>query len=106
MRPWLLVVFQSVLFERQGPSETRVRPMFENRALTPAEVARRLQVSEDRVLRWLSAGQLRGLRLDDEWRTSTLSVAAFLEARANRPTPGSLATGDNARLYTFLRREG
>lgn len=80
--------------------------MFENRALTPAQVARCLQVSEGRVLRWLSAGQLRGLRLGDEWRTSTLSVAAFLEAHANRPAPGPVATGDNARLYAFLRRGG
>jgi excisionase family DNA binding protein len=80
--------------------------MFENRVLTPAQVARCLQVSEARVLRWLSAGQLHGLRLGDEWRTSTLSLAAFLEARANRPAPAPLATGDNARLYAFLPRGG
>lgn len=79
-------------------------PMFENRALTPAQVARRLQVSEGRVLRWLSAGQLRGLRFGDRWFTSTLYLASFLEAHANRPSPGPLATGGHGRLYAFRRR--
>lgn len=68
-------------------------PMFENRALTPAQVARRLQVSEGRVVRWLSAGQLRGLRLGDRWWTSTLFLATFLEARANRPSREPVETG-------------
>lgn len=80
--------------------------MLENRALTPAQVARCLQVSEGKVMRWLSAGQLRGLRLDDEWRISALSVAAFLEARANRPPSESIATADIARLYAFVRAGG
>ena len=79
-------------------------PMFENRALLPSQVASRLQVSEGRVVRWLSAGQLRGLRIGDQWWTSTLLLATFLEARANRPAPKPAGTGAHARLYAFKRR--
>ena len=79
-------------------------PMIEKRALSPAEVAWRLQVSEDRVVRWLSAGQLRGLRIGDQWRTSTVFLAAFLEAHANRPAPKPAGTGAHGQLYPFKRR--
>jgi excisionase family DNA binding protein len=78
--------------------------MIENRALTPAQVAWRLQVSEGRVVRWLSAGELRGLRFGDRWWTSTRFLASFLEANANRPSPGPLAAGGLGRLYAFKRR--
>ncbi len=80
-------------------------PMFENRALTPAQVARRLQVSEGRVMRWLSASQLRGLRLGEQWWTSTLFLTTFLEAHANRPSPRPRATAVHGQLYAFKRRE-
>jgi excisionase family DNA binding protein len=79
--------------------------MFENQALSPSQVASRLQVSEGKVLRWLSAGQLRGLKVGNEWRTSTQSLAAFLEARANRPAPKPAGSGAQGQLYAFTRRE-
>lgn len=79
--------------------------MFENRALSPSQVASRLQVSEDKVLRWLSAGQLRGLKIGDEWRTSTISLAAFLEAHANRRAPKPAGKGAQGQLFAFTRRE-
>ena len=79
--------------------------MIENRALSPSQVAWRLQVSEDRILRWLAAGQLRGLKIGDEWRTSTLFLAAFLEAHANRPVPKPSGAVSQGRLYAFKRRE-
>jgi len=78
--------------------------MFQNRALSPSQVASRLQVSEGRVVRWLSAGQLRGLRIGDQWRTSTVFLAAFLEAHANRPAPKPAGTGAHGQLYPFKRR--
>ncbi|MDX1424417.1 MAG: helix-turn-helix domain-containing protein [Kiloniellales bacterium] len=76
-----------------------------NRALTPAQVARRLQVSEGRVVRWLRAGHLRGLRCRGRWWTSTLALAAFLETRANRPAPMSLASDASGRVFAFRRGE-
>jgi hypothetical protein len=79
--------------------------MFENRALTAEQVAKRLQVSEGRVMRWLSAGQLRGLTIDDQWWTSTLFLATFLEAHANRPSARPRATAAYGQLYAFKRRE-
>ena len=53
--------------------------------MTLAQVAAYLQVSERRVVQWLREGQLFGHKIDKQWRTSTLHVATFLEARANRP---------------------
>ena len=55
------------------------------RSMTPAQVAVHLQISERRVIQWLREGQLFGHRIDNQWRTSTLHLLHFLEARANRP---------------------
>ena len=78
--------------------------MLETRTLTPAQVARRLQVSEARVVRWLRSGHLHGLKLGDQWRTSSLSLATFLEARANRPSARHGVTAMAGQLYAFERR--
>ena len=78
--------------------------MYEKRTLTPAQVARRLQVSEARVVRWLRSGHLHGLKLGDQWRTSSVSLAAFLEARANRPSARRGAATTEGQLYAFDRR--
>ena len=37
------------------------------------------------MLRWLRGGDLRGLRIDNEWRVSERQLGAFLEERANIP---------------------
>ncbi len=37
------------------------------------------------MLRWLRGGDLRGLRIDNEWRVSERHLGAFLEERANIP---------------------
>ena len=60
-------------------------PMLKARSMTSAQVAAHLQVSERKVVQWLREGQLLGYRIDKQWRTSTLHLATFLEARANRP---------------------
>ena len=78
--------------------------MIEKRTLTPAQVARRLQVSEARVVSWLRLGQLHGLRLGDQWRTSAPSLASFLEARANRPSAGHGAAAAEGQVHAFGRR--
>ena len=79
--------------------------MIEKRSLTPAQVARRLQVSEARVVSWLRLGQLHGLRLGDQWRTSAPSLAAFLEARANRPAVGPGGSAAEGRRRALGRRD-
>jgi excisionase family DNA binding protein len=70
-----------------GPSLTpsAFRPEWPPRArtLTPRRIAERLQVSEREVFRWLRGGDLRGLRIDNEWRVSERQLGAFLEERAN-----------------------
>ena len=78
--------------------------MIENRALTPVQAAGRLQVSEDRVVRWLSAGHLRGLKAGDRWWTSTQFLTTFLEAHANRPAPKVGESGAHGELCAFKRR--
>ena len=60
-------------------------PVPKIRPMTQAQAAAYLQVSERRVVQWFHEGQLLGYRLDRQWRTSTLHLATFLEARANRP---------------------
>lgn len=79
--------------------------MIEKRMLTPAQVARRLQVSEARVVSWLRLGQLHGLRLGDQWRTSAPNLASFLEARANRPAVGLGAAASSGGHHILGRRD-
>ena len=69
-------------------------PVPEVRSMTPAQVAAHLQVSERRVVKWLREGQLLGVRVGTQWRTSTLHLATFLEARANRPAAAGADAGD------------
>ncbi len=86
-----------------GPSLTpsTFRPEWPPRArtLTPRRLAERLQVSEREVLRWLRGGDLRGLRIDNEWRVSERQLGAFLEERANIPAKDpALGSGTFHRL--------
>lgn len=46
--------------------------------LTPAQVARRLQVTEHTVYDWLRKGRLRGVKLGRLWRVSGDDLDAFL----------------------------
>ena len=56
----------------------------EQRLLTPAEVAKCLQINEHTVLDWLRNGLLRGFKLGKAWRVSPEDFEDFLERRANR----------------------
>jgi excisionase family DNA binding protein len=60
--------------------------------LTPPQIAERLAVSEDTVLRWLANNELRGFRIGQKpnskrprWRVSEVDLLAFLERRSNGP---------------------
>ena len=53
--------------------------------LAPPQVARTLQMSKTRVLRWLKNGDLGGLQTSGRWYVSPRQLEAFLEARANVP---------------------
>jgi excisionase family DNA binding protein len=51
--------------------------------LTSSQVARALQVSEARVLRWLKNRDLESLKTGRRWYISRRQLEMFLEARAN-----------------------
>ena len=55
-----------------------------SRPIIPAQVAERLQVKEGRVIQWLRDGNLKGFKIDRKWRTTTLHLNEFLDARANQ----------------------
>ena len=74
-----------ILVDRTERGTFMTDPVVKARPMTPAEVAAHLQMSERRVIQWLREGQLLGHRIDTQWQTSTLHLASFLEARANRP---------------------
>ncbi len=59
--------------------------MIEEKLLTPAQVADRLQIHERTVTRWLRGGYLRGFKLGKEWRISPTDLSAFMEEHANQP---------------------
>lgn len=61
----------------------------EDRLLTPAQVAQRLQVNERTVTQWLRKGHLRGFKIGKEWRISLADLEAFLEDAANVPADAS-----------------
>jgi excisionase family DNA binding protein len=52
--------------------------MIEERWLTPAEVAVRLQVSVDTVMRQLRAGALPGRHVGRQWRVHPAELDAYL----------------------------
>ena len=51
----------------------------QERLLTPAEVATRLNVSLVTVGRWLREGKLKGLKAGRQWRVRESDLEAFLE---------------------------
>ncbi len=59
--------------------------MAEQKLLTPAQVADRLQIHERTVTRWLRDGYLRGFKLGKEWRIAPADLNAFIEKHANQP---------------------
>ncbi len=59
--------------------------MAEEKLLTPAQVAERLQVHERTVTRWLRDGYVRGFKLGKEWRIAPADLNAFIEKNANQP---------------------
>ncbi len=61
--------------------------MAEERLLTPAQIADRLQVKERTVVQWLRIGRMRGFKVGKEWRISPDDLTAFLEDKANIPAP-------------------
>lgn len=56
----------------------------EERLLTPAQVADRLQVTEKTVYRWLDAGKLAGVKLGRLWRIREENLEDFLQKHTNR----------------------
>lgn len=58
-----------------------------DKLLTVQDIADRLQVHTETVLRWLREGQLEGFRLGSNragWRVSEDQLDAFLDARRRR----------------------
>jgi len=54
--------------------------------LTPAQVAERLQITERTVYEWIRGGKLTALKLGRLWRIRQDDLEAFLEnARAKAP---------------------
>lgn len=51
--------------------------------MTPAQVARRLAVTEQTVYDWLRKGRLRGVKLGRLWRVSNDDLDAFLSPERN-----------------------
>ena len=54
--------------------------------LTPTDGAKRLQVSEPTVIRWLKKGLLRGYKIGTKWRISEEDLGTCLENGANKPS--------------------
>jgi excisionase family DNA binding protein len=59
--------------------------MVEEKLLTPAQVANRLQIHERTVTRWLRDGYLRGFKLGKEWRIAPADLESFMDSHANQP---------------------
>ncbi len=55
----------------------------DDRWLTPAQVAERLQVTERTIYAWLSAGALRGAKIGRIWRIPESALQALLDVRMN-----------------------
>lgn len=55
----------------------------EEKMLTPAEVAERLNVTSKTVVRWLTANELKGLKLGPRlWRVKESDFKAFVQEKS------------------------
>ncbi len=59
--------------------------MTDQRLLTTAQAADRLQVEARSVARWLRRGRLRGYKFGAQWRIAPGDLERFLESREPRP---------------------
>lgn len=55
----------------------------EERYLTSAQVAERLQVVEKTVQRWMASGELPAVKLGRVWRISEADLNSYLQKRRN-----------------------
>jgi excisionase family DNA binding protein len=55
--------------------------------LTVEQVAERLGVTTDSILRWIKTGELRAMQMGGRagWRIAVDDLQTFLDGRANRP---------------------
>lgn len=51
---------------------------------TVEEIGKLLQVSAFTVRRWLSTGQLKGIKFDGFWRVSESDLQAFIDSRRSK----------------------
>lgn len=58
-------------------------PVLEKEYLTPYEIADRLKVDQETVLRWLRDKKLRGIKMGKLWRVTVPDLAQFLEDQRN-----------------------
>ena len=64
----------------------KVTDSMNEKLLTPAQVAERLQITERTVYEWIRGGKLTALKLGRLWRIRQDELEAFLEgARAKAP---------------------
>jgi excisionase family DNA binding protein len=69
--------------------------------LTPADVSRRLLISDSTVRRWLQQGRLKGFKAGGQWRIRYGDLSAFMHRRGNASAnPGA---SDPARLFDRAR---
>jgi excisionase family DNA binding protein len=59
--------------------------VLEEQYLTPDEIADKLRVDQDTVLRWLKRGELPGYKVGRQWRVTLADYADFLKRRYNQP---------------------
>lgn len=50
---------------------------------TPAQIAKRLQITERTIYRWLDDKQLKGVKLGRVWRVKAKDLEDFLREREN-----------------------
>jgi excisionase family DNA binding protein len=57
--------------------------MIEHEYFTPEEIAEKLRVDQDTVLRWLKRHELAGYKVGRQWRVSKEDYEKFLAERYN-----------------------
>jgi excisionase family DNA binding protein len=56
----------------------------DSKVLTPVEVANRLRVSRDTVMRQLNSGELPGYKIGGQWRVRESDFVEYLRKRSNQ----------------------